>query len=330
MKISVIVPIYNVGRYLERCVDSILAQTYTDLEVILVDDGSPDNSAEICDRYSESDERVCVIHKENGGVSSALNAGIDKASGEVITFVDGDDSVDPDMYRSLMSLMLEHNADIVECSYRYFHYDRENEEDKDTDKVYVLNADEAIEKMFFSDRLNDGTTVEKINKLYRRELFDGERFPVGINYAEDYALIPRLMARCERYVKYDKTFYTYFQNEGSATRSPYSIKKADQEIYANRSLMVFFGEIGMDKYRDYLTVRTMHVLRHHFFECFSRRKDKEYLERARGLKKEINELYPKMKNNPYRSSLWKYTLFEVSPRLWYIAASLMGENRKNK
>ena len=118
-KISVIVPIYKTEQFLSKCIDSIINQTYKNLEIILVDDGSPDNCPKICDEYAKRDNRIKVIHKENGGLSSARNAGIEIATGDFSAFVDSDDWIDSDMYESLVKLSDEYNADIAECGYRF-------------------------------------------------------------------------------------------------------------------------------------------------------------------------------------------------------------------
>ena len=117
MKLSIIVPVYNVEPYLRRCIDSILAQTFTDFELILVDDGSPDNCPAICDEYAEKDPRIVVIHKQNGGLSDARNAGLDIARGEYIGFVDSDDYIDAEMYEKMYNAAIMHNSDIVSCAY---------------------------------------------------------------------------------------------------------------------------------------------------------------------------------------------------------------------
>ena len=118
--VSVIVPVYKVEPFLRRCVDSLLSQTYQNLEIILVDDGSPDRCGQICDEYAAQDARVKVIHKENGGVSSARNAGIEAAAGEYVTFVDSDDWVEPWAYQILRQLIVEHDADVAEGALRYY------------------------------------------------------------------------------------------------------------------------------------------------------------------------------------------------------------------
>ena len=139
-KISVIIPVYNVQDYLEECVNSILAQTYTNLEIILVDDGSKDNSGQLCDAFSKRDSRVKVIHKENGGVSTARNAGIESATGEYIAFVDADDYIAPDMYSRLMNLLKYFGADFC------FSNRTMNQGEPLIKSVYVRNNTEALRK----------------------------------------------------------------------------------------------------------------------------------------------------------------------------------------
>ena len=117
--ISIIVPIYNVEEYLRRAVDSIRCQTYTNLEIILVDDGSPDNSGVICDEYAKTDNRIKVIHKKNGGLSDARNAGIEAATGAYLGFIDSDDYIEPEMYQRLYSALVENDAEISVCRFRY-------------------------------------------------------------------------------------------------------------------------------------------------------------------------------------------------------------------
>lgn len=118
VKLSVILTVYNVEKYLKRCIDSIIKQTYKDFELILVDDGSIDNSSKICDKFCKQDKRIKVIHKENGGVSSARNAGLDIAEGDYISFIDSDDYIEVDMFKKLIQIMIENNADIAQCNFK--------------------------------------------------------------------------------------------------------------------------------------------------------------------------------------------------------------------
>lgn len=181
-EVSIIVPVYQVEKYIRQCIDSILAQTFTDFELILVDDGSKDNSGKICDEYAEKDKRIRVIHKENGGLSDARNKGLDNASGNYFMFVDGDDYIAPNMTECLHNNILKADADIAACNYRYI-FESDGEKDFATEnKAEVLNSNE-----IFYNRKNErnyGFWTVAWNKLYKREKFKSLRFRFG-KYHED-------------------------------------------------------------------------------------------------------------------------------------------------
>ena len=194
MLISVIVPVYKVEPYLNRCVDSILGQTYQNLEVILVNDGSKDGSGSICDAYAQKDSRIRVIHKENGGLSSARNAGMDAATGEYITFVDSDDWLEADGYEHLMDLMERYQVKLV-CG---GNYDVDGETGERTlgvcpAKEEVVTAEEFVGRMF----LWQGCDSSVCDKLFHRDLFASFRFPVG-KVSEDVALTYKIVLGAER------------------------------------------------------------------------------------------------------------------------------------
>ena len=155
MKISVIIPVYNVEPFLPACLDSVLAQTHRDLEIILVDDGSADSSGAICDRYAGMDPRIRVIHQENGGVSLARNRGLELATGELISFIDSDDTLEPDMYEQLVHHMQTHGADISHCGYKHLVRD-EVRLINDTKQIRPQTREEALECLV-SGRLFSGS-----------------------------------------------------------------------------------------------------------------------------------------------------------------------------
>ena len=172
-KISISVAVYNGEKYLNKCVDSLLAQTYKNIEVILVDDGSTDSCPAICDEYAQKDPRVKVVHKKNGGLASGRNAGIAAATGSYLGFMDGDDWVDPDMYMRLMAAIREHKADVAITRYRWVYEDRT--EDPSTDKVYIMEDQEALEQYIHE---NDDIQIQNCawNKLYSKEFLGDLRF----------------------------------------------------------------------------------------------------------------------------------------------------------
>ena len=218
--VSVIVPVYGVEQYLERCVDSILAQTYGNLEVILVDDGSPDACPLICDRYAEMDGRVVVIHKENGGLSDARNRGLDEASGEYVTFVDSDDYIEENCVEMMLSGRVGHGADISCGKHRVVYPNTVLNEY--TGRSYVLSPEQAFEMMLYGDDMD----VSAWAKLYRRKLFEGIRYPVGRNF-EDTATTYRLIDRAGVIYLDSRPVYNYVIRPSSITTSRYTAKKME-------------------------------------------------------------------------------------------------------
>lgn len=216
--ISVIVPVYNVEKYLERCVDSLLAQTYKNLEIILVDDGSTDRSGEICDKYRLCDDRIIVVHKENGGLSSARNAGLEIASGEYIGFIDSDDWVDKKMYEVLLQNLVIHNADISDVdSITIDHYG------------FIENKEERIDVKDGQNMLKDYFILDKYSvcrKLYKKEVIGSDRFPIGkIN--EDICTNYKFLKNASRIVKSSLIMYYYFTNPNSITGTMFKEKDFD-------------------------------------------------------------------------------------------------------
>ena len=204
-RISIIVPIYKVEVYLRRCIDSILRQTYQNIEIILVDDGSPDGCGAICDAYAAKDDRIRVIHKENGGLSDARNAGLDVATGDYIGFVDSDDWIAPDMYAYLLDGLTRSNADVAICEYYNVFPKRRRATRRDAERHFY--GDRAVEALL---QLKIGNYAW--NKLYKRALWDDLRFAVGEKY-EDVRVMYRLFGKCSHVVALPEPKYFYLQND---------------------------------------------------------------------------------------------------------------------
>ena len=216
-KISIIVPVYNVERYLRQCIDSILAQTYTDFELLLIDDGSPDNSGNICDEYAKKDPRIRVFHKPNGGVSTARNMGIDNAKGEYISFIDADDYVEPNFLEEMLNAMNRYNADLVCCGvWVGVKADGSYVSIRSTASDKVFNRKEGLIEMFAMDSFH----VWPYNKLYKASIIKGNglKFPVGIRYSEDQVFVTRYIMLCFKVVYISKVLYHYVWNETSASK----------------------------------------------------------------------------------------------------------------
>lgn len=212
--ISIIVPIYKVDKYLEKCIETIINQTYKNLEIILVDDGSPDNCPQICDEYAKKDKRIVVIHQKNGGLSSARNAGLDIAKGEFIGFVDSDDYIENDMYETLFTAIKENNAQISICR---FHIVNENGEFlHDTiktdikEEITILDKYEAMKEMLIDKNIRGYVWT----KLFKKECFETLRFPEGKNY-EDIAISIKCFENTDKIVYINKKKYYYLQRETS-------------------------------------------------------------------------------------------------------------------
>ena len=215
--VSVIVPVYNVEKFLPQCIDSLLAQTHPDLEIILVDDGSKDSSGSICDAYAQQDSRVTVLHQENRGQAAARNLGIREAKGEYIGFVDSDDFVESNMYESMLRAALQHDAQIVSCG--MYAVDIQGNvlfESHVLPKERVYSADAAAEQLLTFGTLN----VSCCDKLFRRNLFDDVKYPEG-QTNEDAAIIFDLMLQAEKVVHIGLPMYSYRQWSGSTSKKKY-------------------------------------------------------------------------------------------------------------
>lgn len=219
--ISVIVPIYKVEPYLRRCVDSLLQQTCENFELILVDDGSPDNCGAICDEYAAMDDRVRVIHKPNGGLSDARNAGLEIARGEYIAFVDSDDWVAPEFLERMLEAMRETGADICECDILRT-YGEENVQYAANASSVVYDTEKAMEEL-----IRDGAFHQYVwNKLYRRAVIGDNLFPKG-KTNEDEFWTYRVFGNAKKVVKIPDVLYFYLQRPGSIMGEGYSLKRLD-------------------------------------------------------------------------------------------------------
>lgn len=208
--VSIIIPVYNVSAYLERCMESVLHQTYRNLEIWLVDDGSTDQSGEMCDRYAQQDPRIQVIHKANGGLSSARNAALDVCEGEFIGFVDSDDYVDVQMIEKLMEAAHRSSADLVICNHFEEKENRLTIQEPVSDTQIEMDSHTALFQLIHDTKIRSYAW----DKLYRRELFEGVRYPDGRNY-EDIATTYLLFERAKKIVHIPDYLYYYQMREGS-------------------------------------------------------------------------------------------------------------------
>ncbi|MCI9559123.1 MAG: glycosyltransferase [Lachnospiraceae bacterium] len=224
IKISVIIPVYNVENYLKRCIESVIKQTYKNLEIILVDDGSTDHSADICDEYAQKDKRIIVIHKKNGGLSSARNAGIGIATGDFIGFVDSDDYISENMYRNLLALILKGNYDISVCG--ICRTDGKRKWIKRDRSIVTYKRDEYLKKIL---KINSHDPNHfACNKLYKKELFEDStvRYPESLT-CEDVEGTFRIILKSKKIIESKWVGYYYWINPESITASKYGKNNLD-------------------------------------------------------------------------------------------------------
>ena len=209
--ITIIIPVYNVKKYLKRCIDSVIKQSYTNLEILLIDDGSTDGSEKLCDFFAKEDKRIRVIHKENGGLSSARNCGLELMTGDFVSFLDSDDYLAIDFIESAYGLICSSYADISILKMKNV-LETENEEITDNKKVYIktLNSEKAIEISLYQTIFDSSAP----GKLYKSSIFDEIRFPINkIN--EDVAVCHKLMEKASIIVFMNKIGYYYRQRNSS-------------------------------------------------------------------------------------------------------------------
>lgn len=221
--ISIIVPIYNVEKYLPRCIESILNQTYKNIELILVDDGSPDNSPQICDHYANADDRVCVIHQCNAGVSAARNAGLKIAKGQYIGFVDPDDWVALEMYEGMITEMEKGDTDLVICGYNY--YDEEG--NVNTKRLYSIRENEYLSQKDVMSRFFDMPPTIRhgvYNKLFKKSLLEGLLFVEGLHSSEDVMFLNEYVLKIQNAVLVHRPYYKNTVRQGSATHGGLNIE----------------------------------------------------------------------------------------------------------
>lgn len=217
--ISVIVPVYRVEAYLDLCLRSITGQTYRNLEIILVDDGSPDGSGTICDAWAEKDSRIRVVHKENAGAGAARNTALDMASGEIISMIDSDDYIEKHMYEHLYSLMQE-DVDIAECDIVLTEADDFLLDDGSTAEIKVCGREDAM-LLHLRDEIFCQTPP---NKLYRSSAIRNVRFPVG-NLIDDEFFTYKVIGNARRLARSSAKMYAYRQQPGSAMHKAFSLKR---------------------------------------------------------------------------------------------------------
>lgn len=289
--LSVIVPVYKAEKYIHRCVNSILNQTLEDLELILVDDGSPDNSGAICDEYAQKDARVKVLHKENGGAASARNAGLDLAEGKYIGFCDSDDYVNHDMYETLISVMKENNLATIECLANVYDLDGNLvDSEKDDRKLTVVTEEDAIKNVFIHKgnvslavRVTDADCIKEI------------RIPEG-RRVEDFYFTIELLKKTKGTAIYNYPFYNCILSDGSVTRAGGGSIYLDAIYFFEKSVELLSAEkCDYKKEQEFFLFKAYYLLFISSYKDERKKFKKEFLRYKRNIQKKLKVVL----SNPY-------------------------------
>ena len=285
--ISVIIPIYNVEEYLSDCLESVLNQTYKNLEIILINDGSQDESGNICNQFQIRDSRIKVLHNKNGGLSDARNHGLKIASGEFIIFIDSDDFVDIKYIEYLYSALKKENADMAICNYIRFNSKEEIINDNKDSSLKIYDSRECFLKYF--DINYQSSIVVAWGKLYKKEYWHDIEFPVGKLHEDEFTTY-KLIFKAEKIVYVDKKLYFYRENPKSITGDKYNIKHLDA-IEAFENYIEFFRNKKDDELEENIMLYYFYFLRNNIKLITQNNGDKDVIKKLKVIR---NNLIPKL------------------------------------
>lgn len=318
--ISVIVAVYNIKEYLGRCVESVLAQTYRELEIILVDDGSTDGSAVICDEYAAKDERIRVIHKQNGGLSDARNAGLAVAAGSYIGYVDGDDYVEPEMYGGMLTALREHQAQVAVCGYRQV--GAGGAKGSFSGQVTGMSGLEGLE-IYICGHRQYRIYPSVWSKLFVREVVGDLRFVVGTS-SEDIMYTTKALCRTGRLVYLDCPFYNYIvDRQGSIMNKKAGERRFAFEIPIWREQTDYLQQQGMDELAEKSRYYFYRRMLFYFIE-FCESKEKEFARRLARMLREERAVVRRVYRNGWvaRGDRVRMKLMLWAPKLYFRAVAL--------
>lgn len=321
-KISVAVAVYNSDAYLDRSIQSVLNQTYRNLEVILVDDGSTDNCPAICDKYARQDARVKVIHKKNGGLYTSRNVGMEAATGTYLAFLDGDDWLDENMYEEMLSCLKEQDADLVVCRYKWVYQDETV--DISTGLAAVMEGQEMLAKYLEED---EAFQIQNAawNKLYKRSILGDLKFPP--RWYEDMLYTPQLLNRCKRSVYMDTAYHNYICDRSSSIMNKGVNGRIFTDLipnlYDRSAYLRAIGREDLALLQDYFLYKRLLLFYTQVVRSDDpdKRANKAFLrEKIEGGSKKAGEVFaiPFANPNEYR----KMKLFLASPLLYRVAMRL--------
>ena len=311
--ISIIVPIYNVEKYLKECIESIINQTYKNIEIILVDDGSPDNCGKICEEYSQKDKRIIVIHKENGGLSDARNKGIDIAKGDYLTFIDSDDFVNIDYIEKLYSSIKLNNTELAQCGISKVNENNEIIEKLNYDENYIKTSHEILNELYGKHLIEN---VVIWNKMYAKELFKNIRFPVGKIHEDEFTTY-KIFYSVDRISLLSDCLYNYRQTNESIIGKKFNKKRLNLLEALEERMNFFKNRNEIDLYEKTLKFY-IEQLRLYYIKVKKYIEDSEY--RQKNIIKKYKNTYKnylKNKNLHIKDKL-KTVFFVIFPNLFYL------------
>jgi len=304
--VSIIIPVYKVEPYLKRCLDSVITQTYPFIEIILIDDGSPDNCPSICDKYASLDSRILVVHKKNGGLSDARNVGLDRASGEYITFVDSDDWVHPLYVENLLHLSAKTDSDISIAEILKTNYTKNQHIQKKICNS-MLTPQKAVTRLFSK---TEASFIAACGKLFKTDIIKQFHFPCGKIHEDEYVNYQWLY-KAQRIAYTNQVLYFYFQHSDSITGSCKSYN--EEEIYQNQ--VDFFLEKGEQSILNTIHYRRLWNLLNHYWTFYNSKDFSNFESTKKEIKKTKGPRYTKA--FPLTSYLGLY-IFKKWPFLYVI------------
>lgn len=305
--ISVIIPVYKVEAYLAACVESVLAQTWQNFEIILVDDGSPDNCPKMCDEFAARDSRIRVIHKENGGVSTARNVGVHAAKGTYLAFLDSDDLWSPFFLERMYHALADTTADIAVCDFRRF-WGADTVFPTGSGRLVLMDQQETFDCLF--NHRNEALVVPW-GKLYRKEAFSGITYPEG-RVHEDEAVIHELIGNVQKVVWLEEVHYLYRFAPNSITTSRFSLKRFDA-VWAKEQRIAWFENRGMQELADKTRITTLSLLMYLHREAVNARAERKLCSQIHRRFCQLRE--PKLIRHCSGKMRVRFWLFHYMPRI---------------
>lgn len=293
--VSVIIPVYNVEKYIKRCIDSVVNQTYKKIEIILIDDGSLDKSSKICDEYKEKDSRIEVFHKKNGGLSDARNYGLKKSKGKFVIFVDSDDWIPSNAIEIMIKKLIKNNVDIVSGKMKevYSSIIKDNSREKSDINTNVMSTEKALEKLMYLHNFSNSASA----KIYKKNLFENVEYPKGKLY-EDLGTTYKVFAKAKKIASIDSIVYYYYQNNNeSIMHKEYDEKRLDGLDFAIEELN--FINQNFPNIKNAAIFRLYYeciaILNDMPFRCKEKKYVKQYIKKYKKIVLHDNNLYKKQK-----------------------------------